>query len=108
MNPSLTIDSGCLQYSVRHQVIKTRNADEVLERIHTDIESGNPVNELELIFAPLMESRLPIKDLLFETINSRFGQNFSNIKLLLSSDRKDLQAFSCGLRFLVATLIIRL
>lgn len=36
--------------------------------MHTDIESGKPVNELELIFAPLMESRLSVKDLLFETI----------------------------------------
>ncbi len=64
----VTIDSGCFQYSVRHLVIKTRNADEVLERIQSDIDSGKPVHELELIFAPLMESRLPMKDLLFKTI----------------------------------------
>ncbi|MDP3014367.1 MAG: hypothetical protein Q8M92_09010, partial [Candidatus Subteraquimicrobiales bacterium] len=32
-NSSVIIDTGCLQYSVRHQVIETRNADEVLERI---------------------------------------------------------------------------
>lgn len=67
-NSPVKIDTGCLQYSVLHQVIESRNADEVLERIHRDIESGKPVNELELIFAPLMESRLPMKELLFETI----------------------------------------
>ena len=67
-NSPVKIDTGCLQYSVLHQVIESRNADEVLERIHRDIESGKPVNELELIFAPLMESRRSIRELLFETI----------------------------------------
>lgn len=36
--------------------------------MHDDIAIGNPVNELELIFVPLMESRLPVGDLLLETI----------------------------------------
>ena len=65
---SLIIDTGCLHYTVTHQIIKGRNADEVLERTHNEIACGNPVNELELIFVPLMESRLPVQDLLLETI----------------------------------------
>ena len=65
---SLIIDTGCLHYAVTHQIIKGRNADEVLERTHNEIAYGNPVNELELIFVPLMESRLPVQDLLLETI----------------------------------------
>ena len=65
---SLIIDTGCLHYTVTHQIIKGRNADEVLERTHNEIAYGNPVNELELIFVPLMESRLPVQDLLLETI----------------------------------------
>ena len=65
---SLIIDTGCLHYAVTHQIIKGRNADEVLERTHNEIACGNPVNELELIFVPLMESRLPVQDLLLETI----------------------------------------
>jgi len=65
---SLIIDAGCLHYAVTHQIIKGRNADEVLEKIHNEIACGNPLNELELIFVPLMESRLPVQDLLLETI----------------------------------------
>jgi len=57
---SLIIDAGCLHYAVTHQIIKGRNADEVLERTYNEIACGNPVNELELIFVPLMESRLPV------------------------------------------------
>lgn len=64
----LIIDTGCLHYVVTHQIIKGRNGDEVLERTYNEIACGNPVNELELIFVPLMESRLPVQDLLLETI----------------------------------------
>ncbi|NLV26836.1 MAG: DUF4351 domain-containing protein [Methanomicrobiales archaeon] len=39
-----------------------------MERTYNEIACGNPVNELELIFVPLMESRLPVQDLLLETI----------------------------------------
>ena len=58
----------------------TRNADEVLERIHADIDAGKPVNELELIFAPLMESRLPVKELLFKTIQLEKKIKDENVK----------------------------
>jgi hypothetical protein len=61
-------------------IIQGRNADEVLERIHNEIVSGKTVNELELIFAPLMESRLSVKDLLFETIKLEKQINDENIK----------------------------
>jgi len=58
---SVTINTGCFHYSVKHLIIQGRNTDEVLERIHNEIVSGKPVNELELIFAPLMESRLSVR-----------------------------------------------
>ncbi|WP_048067216.1 DUF4351 domain-containing protein [Methanospirillum hungatei] len=74
------IDTGCLHYSVIHQVIKGRNADEVLERMHDDIAIGNPVNELELIFVPLMESRLPVRELLLETIKLEKEIRDENLK----------------------------
>ncbi len=74
------IDTGCLHYSVTHQVIKGRNGDEVLERMHDDIAIGNPVNELELIFVPLMESRLPVRDLLLETIKREKEIRDENLK----------------------------
>ncbi|OQA56476.1 MAG: hypothetical protein BWY45_01805 [Euryarchaeota archaeon ADurb.Bin294] len=74
------IDTGCLHYSVTHQIIRGRNGDEVLERIHNEIAIGNPVNELELIFVPLMESRLPVKELLLETIKLEKEIRDENIK----------------------------
>ena len=52
----------------------------MLERIHTDIDAGKPVNELELIFAPLMESRLPVKELLFKTIQLEKKIKDENVK----------------------------
>jgi len=74
------IDTGCLHYSVTHQIIRGRNGDEVLERIHNEIAIGNPVNELELIFVPLMDSRLPVKELLLETIKLEKEIRDENIK----------------------------
>jgi hypothetical protein len=58
---SVTFGTACLQYFVPQLVIENQNADDVLERIHTDSESGKPIHELELIFAPLMSSRFSIK-----------------------------------------------
>ena len=52
----------------------------MLERIYTDIDAGKPVNELELIFAPLMESRLPVKELLFKTIQLEKKIKDENVK----------------------------
>ena len=59
---------GSLSYSVNHVVIHDRNADEVLERVREELLAGRPIHELELIFVPLMKSRLSIPDLLLETI----------------------------------------
>ena len=61
-------DMGSLQYSVTHIVIRDRNADEVLEQVRKELSAGRPIHEIELIFVPLMESRLSIEDLLLETI----------------------------------------
>ena len=57
-----------------------KNADEALERIKNDVANGNPVNELELIFVPLMESRLPVQDLLLETIKLEKQIKDENLK----------------------------
>ena len=73
-------NAGCFQYSVIHQVIQGRNGDEVLERMRDEIATGKPVNELELIFVPLMESRLPVRDLLLETIRLEKKIKDENIK----------------------------
>jgi hypothetical protein len=59
---------GSLSYSVHHVVIHDRNADEVLLRVREELLAGRPISELELIFIPLMKSRLSIPDLLLETI----------------------------------------
>ncbi|PWR75581.1 DUF4351 domain-containing protein [Methanospirillum stamsii] len=77
---SFFIDTGCLHYTVTHQIIRGRNADEALERIKKEVANGNPVNELELIFVPLMESRLPVQDLLFETIKLEKQIKDENLK----------------------------
>ena len=59
---------GSLSYSVNHVVIHDRNADEVLERVREELLAGRPIHEIELIFVPLMKSRLSVPDLLLETI----------------------------------------
>ena len=75
-----SFDTGCFQYTVIHQVIQGRNGDEILERMRDEIATGKPVNELELIFVPLMESRLPVRDLLLETIRLEKKIKDENIK----------------------------
>ena len=62
------IDLGCLKFSVIHLVIRGRNADEKLIQMKKEISEGRSINELELIFIPLMESRLSREELLLETI----------------------------------------
>ncbi len=74
------IDTGSLQYSVTHLVIHGRNADELLERIQKEISEGRPIHELELIFIPLMESRLSVKELLLETIKLEKEINNESIR----------------------------
>mgnify|MGYP000843881700 FL=1 len=48
--------------------------------MHDNIAIGNPVNELELIFVPLMESRLPVRELLLETIKLEKEIRDENLK----------------------------
>ena len=63
-----TLDTGTLHYRVHQVVLKRRDADAVLEKIRRALDVGEPVNELELIFLPLMESQLSNDTLLRETI----------------------------------------
>jgi len=63
-----SLDTGTNQYTIQQIILKGRNADELLEKIQDALEKGQPVNELELIFLPLMQSVLPKNELLLETI----------------------------------------
>ena len=63
-----SLDTGTIQYTIQQIILKGRNADELLEKIQDALENGQPVNELELIFLPLMQSVLPKNALLLETI----------------------------------------
>ena len=63
-----SLDTGTVQYTVQQIILGERNADDLLEKIRNALENGQPVNELELIFLPLMQSRLPKNELLLETI----------------------------------------
>jgi predicted transposase YdaD len=62
------LDTGNLQYTVIQLVFSHRDGDILLEHIQSALQSGEAVNELELIFLPLMKSRLPADTLLRKTI----------------------------------------
>jgi predicted transposase YdaD len=63
-----SLDTGTIQYNIRQIILKGRNADVLLEKIRNALENGEAVNELELIFLPLMQSILHKNELLLETI----------------------------------------
>ena len=62
------LDTGTLQYRVIQLVLGDRDGDSLLAQIQSALEKGENVNELELIFLPLMKSRLPMDGLLRKTI----------------------------------------
>ena len=62
------IDTGSCQYTVEQLVLKDRDGDAVAERIGQALARGEQINELELIFLPLMKSRLDTVALLRKTI----------------------------------------
>jgi len=62
------IDIGSLQYNVLQIVLSDRDGDALLSRMRTALEKGEQINELELIFLPLMNSRLTKTELLRRTI----------------------------------------
>ena len=61
-------DTGGLQYRVSQIVLKDRDGDTLFSRIESALKKGEPVNELELIFLPLMKSSLSYGELLRRTI----------------------------------------
>ena len=61
-------DTGGLQYSVLQIVLKNWDGDNFISQLESALKKGEPVNELELIFLPLMESRLSTGELLRKTI----------------------------------------
>jgi predicted transposase YdaD len=63
-----SLDTGTIQNNICQIILKGRNADDLLEKIRNALENGEAVNELELIFLPLMQSILPKNKLLLETI----------------------------------------
>lgn len=62
------IDTGSCQYTVEQLVLKDRDGDAVAEQIGQALARGEQINELELIFLPLMKSRLDTVSLLRKTI----------------------------------------
>lgn len=92
------LDTGNLQYNVLQIVLANRDADLLLARITTALEKGDPINELELIFMPLMKSRLNRTELLRKTIElekklpkSEFREKLRELTLILADkivDRK--------------------
>ena len=62
------LDIGSLQYNVLQIVLSDRDGDALLSQMRAALEKGEPVNELELIFLPLMKSRLTKTELLRRTI----------------------------------------
>ena len=62
------LDTGTLQYSVLQLVLEDRDGDKLLAQVQSALAKGLPVNELELIFLPLMKSRLAKGTLLCKTI----------------------------------------
>jgi len=63
------LDIGSLQYNVLQIVLSDRDGDALLSQMRAALEKGEPVNELELIFLPLMKSRLTKTELLRRTID---------------------------------------
>ena len=92
------LDTGNLQYNVLQIVLANRDAVLLLARITTALEKGDPINELELIFTPLMKSRLNRTELLRKTIElekkllkSEFREKVRELTLILADkivDRK--------------------
>jgi hypothetical protein len=62
------LNTGNLQYSVTQLTLGNRDGDELIEKIQSALKRGEEVNELELIFLPLMKSSLPVDALLRKTI----------------------------------------
>ncbi len=61
-------DTGGLQYKVTQIVLKEWDGDSLYSRIESALKKGEPINELELIFLPLMKSGLSKGELLRRTI----------------------------------------
>ena len=85
------LDTGNLQYNVLQIVLANRDAVLLLARITTALEKGDPINELELIFTPLMKSRLNRTELLRKTIElekklpkSEFREKVRELTLILA------------------------
>lgn len=62
------LDTGNLHYNVLQIILADRDADLLLSRMQYALERGEQINELELIFMPLMKSRLNKTELLRRTI----------------------------------------
>lgn len=62
------LNTGNLQYNVIQLILGMRDGDRLITEIQSALERGETVNELELIFLPLMKSTLPVDALLRKTI----------------------------------------
>jgi hypothetical protein len=71
------LDIGSLKYDVQVIDMSKRDGDYKLKEIREKIKEGKKVNELELIFLPLMKSKLEIGELVKETIRLEQNLNIS-------------------------------
>lgn len=63
------IDAGTLKYNVNIVDFSEKDGDRKLEELKQVIKEGKDINELELIFLPLMRSKLNKIDLVKEVVN---------------------------------------
>jgi hypothetical protein len=86
------INTGSLQYTVTQLILGMRDGDALIEKIQSALKRGEDINELELIFLPLMKSSLPVDALLRKTIElakeiprTTVGQKICELSLVVSN-----------------------
>ena len=72
------IKAGSFAYKVRIVDMSERNADLKLKEIKEKVEAGEEINELDLVFLPLMQSEKEISDLVKTTIKLEQNLNLSS------------------------------
>ena len=81
VNNYAEIKAGSFSYNVRVVDMSKRDADLKLKQLKENIKAGEEINELELIFLPLMNSKQKIVDLVKKTINLEQSLDLSASKI---------------------------
>ncbi|MFH0968726.1 MAG: hypothetical protein V1862_13690, partial [Methanobacteriota archaeon] len=86
------LDAGSLHYTITQLVLSDRDGDALIAKIRSALDNGEPINEPELIFLPLMRSRLPVDKVLREAIclakrvpDEEVGNKIHELILVLSN-----------------------